>query len=595
MSRKGKSIISALWGVVALELLIIGIIFIFGKVSTKVIDIIGVPDTPTPTVGIVIDESMGIVSGLSAGGVDETSMTVIFDALEAAKGYEVCYRASGTEAWTVMLSASTEYSFEVSPETNYEVRVRGYSRSGSYGNYCDVVTIYGKKKDVVPIYVTVDKTTISSISLSWNESNPGETYQIRYRKDGTSKWELAEATTTSITLGGLSNDSNYDISVAATEGEQNTVTADKVTAKTGGDASVDPFLNLYATLEVSGSKKGVLMSDANGCLGAKVWAQFNTAIYEDSKRSGNTVSNLSGGTAMTISKSEDGSYAVRISQNDWSIHVEGTIGDKKVSGWVMASTMLIDLQDLFPRDNKYSIHYNRTNAYSSIFTAGGNALMVDSSSAEATRYDPLLAQDNAASVRVGGYNVIAGITGKKLPNYGSKDQMPAVWDLALELITCQRNALANGTCLLIYESYRPNSTSKAVNSAVSGNKYLTTSKNGHTFANGFFTSSNYSEGNYIAVNSRHNKGIALDLTIMGYENVDQLGEEIRMQTKMHTLDYRCNMAFNTDDANLLNTIMTTGTDLIPLRGKQEWWHFEMSGDSAKYPCWDKYIFADYEL
>ena len=68
-----------------------------------------------------------------------------------------------------------------------------------------------------------------------------------------------------------------------------------------------------------------------------------------------------------------------------------------------------------------------------------------------------------------------------------------------------------------------------------------------------------------------------------------------MQTKMHTLDYRCDMTYNTREANTLYSIMTTNTGLVPLVAKQEWWHFELSKDPLQFPCVKEYIFANYKI
>lgn len=81
---------------------------------------------------------------------------------------------------------------------------------------------------------------------------------------------------------------------------------------------------------------------------------------------------------------------------------------------------------------------------------------------------------------------------------------------------------------------------------------------------------NYGEhklSSFLAPNiSRHNYGLALDLTI-----VDADGNELSMQTSMHDLSWYSILARNNGNANILYRIMTGAN----LRGiSSEWWHFQ---------------------
>lgn len=66
--------------------------------------------------------------------------------------------------------------------------------------------------------------------------------------------------------------------------------------------------------------------------------------------------------------------------------------------------------------------------------------------------------------------------------------------------------------------------------------------------------------------SRHNRGIALDLTLVDLST----GEDLQMQTSMHDLSWYSELARNNDHAKLLATIMeSAGFSGLP----SEWWHF----------------------
>lgn len=90
---------------------------------------------------------------------------------------------------------------------------------------------------------------------------------------------------------------------------------------------------------------------------------------------------------------------------------------------------------------------------------------------------------------------------------------------------------------------------------------------GETYAN-VITGGRYSLGAFLAKQaSAHNKGIALDLTLVDART----GEELPMQTAMHDLSYHSVLASNNENANLLAKYMKDGgfNDLT-----SEWWHFQ---------------------
>ncbi len=71
-------------------------------------------------------------------------------------------------------------------------------------------------------------------------------------------------------------------------------------------------------------------------------------------------------------------------------------------------------------------------------------------------------------------------------------------------------------------------------------------------------------------------GVATDLSIVRIDSATELGEDAHMQTKMHTLDFRCNMAYNTWEADRLTDIRAGHeATLVYLGLRQEWWHFQL--------------------
>ena len=442
-----------------------------------------------------------------------------------------------------------------------------------------------------------------------------EQYILRYKPSGETEWR---GVYNADTIGALTAGQQYDAELIAYTGDMTTYVSETIRFTAKGNGFGDPFRNACGILHVNGESKAVTYTKPEGCLGVDAWMEFTSTLYSNADLTGK-ICDIAGGTSLRITADENGQYVCSFDGNRYAVHV--TVGSaqnsadkadgdankgKAKEGWVLGNAILVDLAMIFPGDMPYSVKYDRTNAYSSIFTCGGDTQQIDADSAEETRYDPLRTADGETSLVTGGYNVIGGVTGEALPNYGPESRMPAVWDVAMQLLTAQRNALEEGFCLLIYESYRPNSTSKAVYSAMKAQGYfreeitVMTVENGAeiekklTLANGFLDTT-LAEENFIAIDSNHNKGIALDLTIRQYDTIDVLGGETAMQTKMHALDYRASMQYNTESADLLYSIMTEGTGFVPLRRQQEWWHFELNKNEEDFPCIKQYVYADYEL
>ncbi len=446
------------------------------------------------------------------------------------------------------------------------------------------VTVAPEQAAKPEISATTADTT--SVKLSWSGSE-GCLYIIKFREKNELSWYHAQTISCSHTITGLIPGNDYEFIVEVSG--DSTKNSGMVSATTAKSGLGDPFENIVTTINVEGESRQVSMSSYEGCLGAKVWPQYSTSIYSDKALSAGKKS-VAGGTAMTIAKDASGEYCYLNSKGTWVVYVADSKGN---SGWINAHTLLIDLTDLFrPEESQYGIQINRTNAYRSIFTIGGSATKVDDTSVEESRYNCI--KENRTIFDETGYNIIKNVTGFALPNYGAKEQMPVIWDMALEMIQCQKNALKSGCSLLVYEGYRPKGTSEKVTNEVGGSDYLTKTVEGRNLAKGYM-SANYSYRDYIAFSSRHNQGIAVDLTIMEFVNVEALGTEMSMQTKIHTLDFRSNMAYNNDNADLLYDIMMTDTDLEPLASGSEWWHFQLIRDTSIFPCVNNYIYANYKI
>lgn len=451
-------------------------------------------------------------------------------------------------------------------------------------------------------------------------------------------WIKIKSTENKIALEGLEPGTTYHVHIVYDDKSLGQY-EDVFDVTTSDSGYCDPFKKAHSLMRISerdeitgavinmGATNSVQMTSDTGCEGVIVKPMFDSDLFSSSSRDERIhLGTVPKGYKLVVTADERGKYCSYDGSN-YKLHVRSE--DKKYEGWIDARNVLIDMNKLFTVNEAYSMQFDRTNAYSSIFTAGGDAQKVDDGTAvdengevvsiipevtidpetgqevpydpaayPNTRYNPLLSNGDLESyMTTSGYNVIDGITGQTLSNYESKDYMPVIWDLALELKQCQKNALENGYTIKMYEGYRPLSTSQKVYNSLNGSGVLAVLLNDTNLAQGYITSQAYNVGNYIGYRSRHNRGVATDLTIVRLVSESEYGEEAHMQTKMHTLDFRCNMTYNTWEADLLTDIMIGHDSHLEYLGlRQEWWHFQLKNSRKDlYPLVETYGYEDFEF
>ena len=238
---------------------------------------------------------------------------------------------------------------------------------------------------------------------------------------------------------------------------------------------------------------------------------------------------------------------------DWWYVVRG--GDM---GWIEHRYCMINLPDVIP-----SIIYNDTNAFSSIFVSCGKN--------------------------------IPGITGQSL--YSSQcynrrlDRqefvMPILYSAARNICAAQHKALAEGNCLVVYQTFRPYQAQIDVANAVAS-----MARSDPEVRAGISTSP-WSIDWFIATGvSNHQRGYALDVSMVKvyatelkyvgdcpYLRVTDY-EDYRMPTAMHELSMAARSTVSPSSSQLSETMndpaialrrYVISSGLSPLAS--EWWHF----------------------
>lgn len=200
---------------------------------------------------------------------------------------------------------------------------------------------------------------------------------------------------------------------------------------------------------------------------------------------------------------------------------------------------------------------------------------------------------------------IPAVTGEVILGYEqvwAEDEflVPLLYPAALKLEQAAFDALEQGYKLKIYDSFRPKKATRDLYDQTETLAKVAIPQETYTgkvlddlpeLADGDVLT--YQElmtdmGRYTlsyflaATGSRHNQGIAMDLTLVSLET----GEELQMQTSMHDLSWYSEQTRNNDSADTLAQIME-GAGFAGI--VSEWWHFQ--DDQAKDELSPEYLWS----
>ena len=370
-------------------------------------------------------------------------------------------------------------------------------------------------------------------TMFWNETK-GDHYELQRYDEQISSWitvcTVAQDEPRIYTTGHLARYSDYRFRVVAVGGQtlpdsEFAAEPDEVSFSTG--ASV-----VYST----------------------VWPIENLNIYSTPDRQA-VVGTAPGAVACCVLDLEDGMFRVRY---------------KDGFGWIDSRYCMINLPDMIGDICVYDI----VNSYDSLYMAH--------------EYE------------------IPEVTGEVILGYervltGNEEYLvPLLYPAALKLEKAAFAAMEQGYKLKIYDSFRPRKATKDLfaraiklakepipEDTYTGKKLtdlpeleedeeltyemLMTDKGRYSLD--FFLASGY---------SRHNQGIAMDLTLVNRWT----GESVQMQTSMHDLSWYSEQARNNKNANALARIME-GAGFVGI--VSEWWHFQ--DDQAKDELSPAYLWS----
>jgi len=156
-----------------------------------------------------------VPTGLSASNVSTTGATLNWNSVAGAT-YDVQYRATGTTTWTTVSTATNSTTLSgLTSGTQYEAQVRSKctSTTSAYSSSVTFTTTTVQTcTATVPTGLAASNVTSSGATLNWNAVT-GTTYDVQYRRTGTTTWTTVSPSTNSTTLSGLIDGTQYEAQV----------------------------------------------------------------------------------------------------------------------------------------------------------------------------------------------------------------------------------------------------------------------------------------------------------------------------------------------------------------------------------------------
>ncbi|WP_309640777.1 fibronectin type III domain-containing protein [Flavobacterium sp.] len=214
-----------------------------------------------------------VPTALIASNITTASATLSWMAVSGATGYNMQYKPTGTATWTSLNATTNTINLSnLLMATNYEFQVQAL---------CMVTSAYSASVNFttaappcsVPSSLTASNITTTSATLSWLAVDGATGYTIQYRKIGTATWNQTTAATTSTSLIGLLENSNYEFQVQAVcVANSNFSSSANFTTLTSGTSFIFPAGTTWKYLD-NGTDQGIAWRDA--AFNDTTWASNN--------------------------------------------------------------------------------------------------------------------------------------------------------------------------------------------------------------------------------------------------------------------------------------------------------------------------------
>ena len=280
---------------------------------------------------------------------------------------------------------------------------------------------------------------------------------------------------------------------------------------------------------------------------ARVWPVKKLDAYADAEKT-EVLGTVEAGDGFCVVREENGMFGVKVGNQIW---------------YIDSNYCMINLPDYLGELCSYQI----TNSYNSIYLVHGFRI------------------PRVSGVITSGYEYVRQDDGSFL--------VPLLYPSAKKLLLAAESAISQGYRLKIYDAFRPQEATREIfnrTSEILDDEIPKKTQDGVSASRMdlpappegeertyrlVMTAGSYDLNSFLAQGtSRHNLGVALDLTLEDLET----GKELEMQTDIHDLSWYSVTYRNNSNAKTLASIMKeAGFAAL----STEWWHFQDNDATAK--------------
>jgi hypothetical protein len=178
---------------------------LFGTGGARVILLSSLACTPPNTT------SCGVPSSLTTTAIGINGATLNWAAVTGATSYNIQYKVNTATTWTTVTSTTNSKILTGLMAGNiYQWQVQSICAGGS-STYSSAVTFTttAAANCGTPVGLTSASVTTTSAALTWTAVTGATSYNIQYKTNAASTWNITTSTTNSKTLTGLLNASGY--------------------------------------------------------------------------------------------------------------------------------------------------------------------------------------------------------------------------------------------------------------------------------------------------------------------------------------------------------------------------------------------------
>ncbi len=193
-----------------------------------------------------VSASCGIPTSPAVSNITNSSAILSWSAVGSAAAYIVNYRVLSTAIWTIdTVLSNADTLTALTPGTLYEFRVSTLCIGITSAFTGSSIFTTLSSTCPVPVALTAASVSATAAQLTWSPITGAASYDVRYRKTGTTPWQYTTSASASVIISSLSPSTFYEFQVQARCTTPDTSGyAGAVTFKTSGTAGI-----LSASLE----------------------------------------------------------------------------------------------------------------------------------------------------------------------------------------------------------------------------------------------------------------------------------------------------------------------------------------------------------